>query len=264
MGVVDAKCHTINVHFPSAHDLFGAPPYNLEKRKLTMFFDPAYLLFLAPAMLLALWAQLKVQTAYAQASQIAASSGYSGAQAAQALLNFAGVHGVRVEPVQGFLSDHYDPRAKVLRLSPDVYAGRSLAAVGIAAHESGHALQDASHYAALVLRNGLVPLASVGSGLAWIIFFIGLAFGLLNLVILGIAAFSLMVVFQVVNLPVEFDASRRARVCLAEAGLITREEDVYVKKVLDAAALTYVAATLSSILTLLYFLFRSGLLGRRD
>jgi Zn-dependent membrane protease YugP len=188
------------------------------------WFDPVYFLFLAPGILLALWAQFKVKSAYAQASQIAAASGYSGAQAAQALMNSAGVHGVRVEPVEGFLSDHYDPRNKVLRLSPDVYAGRSLAAVGIAAHESGHALQDASHYAALVVRNGLVPLASVGSGLSWIIIFFGFALGLTNLVIVGIAAFSLVVLFQVVNLPVEFDASRRARICLAEAGLITREE----------------------------------------
>jgi Zn-dependent membrane protease YugP len=226
--------------------------------------DPWYFAFLAPGILLALWAQLKVKITYSQASQITAASGYSGAQAAQALLNSAGVHGVRIEPVQGFLSDHYDPRDKVLRLSPDVFAGRSLAAVGIAAHESGHALQDAGRYPLMLLRSGIVPLASVGGGLSWIILLVGFGLGSLNWIILGIAAFSLTVVFQLVNLPVEFDASRRARVCLAEAGLITREEDVQVKKVLDAAALTYVAATLSSILTLLYFLWRAGLLGRRD
>jgi Zn-dependent membrane protease YugP len=170
---------------------------------------------------------------------------------------------VVIEPVEGFLSDHYVPGQGVLRLSPEVYAGRSLAALGIAAHESGHALQDATRYPLLALRNGLVPLAAVGSNLSWIIIVVGFALSSLNLILLGIAAFSLTVIFQVVNLPVEFDASRRARLALAHAGLVTPEEDVHVKKVLDAAALTYVAATLSSILTLLYFLFRSGLLGGR-
>jgi Zn-dependent membrane protease YugP len=224
-----------------------------------------YLLFLAPAMLLAAWAQWRVRSAYAEASRIPPRSGYTGAQAAQAVLQTAGVRGVRIEPVEGFMSDHYVPGQHVLRLSPDVYTGRSLAALGIAAHESGHALQDAQRYPLLVLRNGLVPLASVGSNLSWIIIVIGFAMSSLNLILAGIVAFSLVVVFQVVNLPVEFDASRRARIALVEGGLITAEEDVYVKKVLDAAAMTYVAATLSSILTLLYFLVRSGLLGgRRD
>jgi uncharacterized protein len=226
------------------------------------WFDPMYLLFLVPAMLLGLWAQWKVKSAYSEASRIAASSGYSGAQAAHALLDSAGVRGVRIEPVQGFLSDHYDPGQKVLRLSPDVYAGRSLAAVGIAAHESGHALQDAGHYPLLRLRSGLVPLASVGSSLSWIVLLVGFSFSSMGLILAGIAAFSLTVVFQLVNLPVEFDASRRARVCLAQGGLISAEEDVYVKKVLDAAALTYVAATLSSIMTLLYFIFRFAGRGR--
>ena len=223
-----------------------------------------YLLFLAPGMLLALWAQWRVQSAYSEARQIRARSGYSGAEAADALLHTAGVRGVAIEPVEGFLSDHYVPGQHVLRLSPEVYAGRSLAALGIAAHESGHALQDASRYPLLVLRNGLVPLASVGSNLSWIIIMVGFMLASFNLILLGIAAFSLTVLFQVVNLPVEFDASRRARVALVEGGLITREEDIVVKRVLDAAALTYVAATLTSILTLLYFLYRAGLLGGRS
>jgi Zn-dependent membrane protease YugP len=223
-----------------------------------------YLLFLAPGMLLALWAQWRVHSAYNQARQIRARSGYSGAEAADALLRSAGVPGVAIEPVEGFLSDHYVPGQHVLRLSPEVYAGRSLASLGIAAHESGHALQDASRYPLLVLRNGLVPLASIGGNLTWIIIMIGFMLGSLNLILLGIAAFSLTVLFQVVNLPVEFDASRRARVALVEGGLITPEEDVVVKRVLDAAALTYVAATLTSILTLLYFLYRAGLLGGRS
>jgi Zn-dependent membrane protease YugP len=227
------------------------------------WFDPVYLMFVAPAMILGLWAQWRVKSAYSVASRIAPASGYTGAQAAQALLQTAGVSQVRIEPVEGFLSDHYDPRQKVLRLSPDVYRGRSLAALGIAAHESGHALQDASHYPLLGLRSGLVPLASMGGSLGWIIIVIGFLMASMSFVLIGIGAFSLTVLFQLVNLPVEFDASRRARIILAEGGLITPEEDVYVKKVLSAAALTYVAATLSSILTLLYFLYRAGLLGGR-
>lgn len=226
-----------------------------------MWFDPLYFLILAPGILLALWAQLRVQSTYAWASRLRASSGYSGAQAAAALLDSAGVHGVAIEPVEGFLSDHYVPGRHVLRLSPQVYAGRSLAALGIAAHESGHALQDASRYPLLVLRNGLVPLAGIGSNLAWIIILVGFVLHAVGLLYLGILAFSLTVLFQLVNLPVEFDASRRARLALIEGGLVTREEAVAVKKVLDAAALTYVAATLTSILTLLYFLIRSGVLG---
>jgi Zn-dependent membrane protease YugP len=230
-----------------------------------MWFDPIYFLFLAPGILLAMWAQWRVQSAYSWASRIPARSGYTGAQAAHALLTAAGVPGVAIEPVEGFLSDHYVPGKHILRLSPPVYAGRSLAALGIAAHESGHALQDASRYPLLVLRNGLVPLAGVGSNLSWIIMVVGFLLQSMNLILIGIALFSLTVVFQLVNLPVEFDASRRARLALVDAGLVTPEEDVAVGKVLNAAALTYVAATLTSILTLLYFLFRSGLLGgRRD
>jgi Zn-dependent membrane protease YugP len=231
------------------------------------WFDPMYFVFLAPGILLALWAQWRVKSAYAQASRIPARSGYSGAEAAHALLQTAGVPGVQIEPVQGFLSDHYVPGQRVLRLSPEVYAGRSLAALGIAAHESGHAIQDATRYPLLVLRNGMVPLASLGGTLSWIIIMVGFllmtaeSFLGKPVLWLGIGAFGLTVVFQLVNLPVEFDASRRARVALAEGGLITAEEDVVVKKVLDAAALTYVAATLTGILTLLYFLFRAGLLG---
>ncbi len=235
-----------------------------------MFFDPMYLLFVAPAMLLAAWAQWRVHSAYAAAGRIAPQSGLSGAEAAHEVLRAAHVPGVEIEPVEGFLSDHYDPSKKVLRLSRDVYAGRSLAALGIAAHEAGHAIQDERRYAPLVVRNGLVPLASVSGGLSWVIIFVGFVLASMHvflgqpLILLGIGAFSLTVVFQLVNLPVEFDASRRARIALIDGGLITAEEDYHVKKVLDAAALTYVAATLSSALTLLYFLFRAGLLGGRD
>jgi Zn-dependent membrane protease YugP len=230
-----------------------------------MFFDPLYLLFLAPGILLALWAQMRVQSAYHEASQIPARSGLSGAEAAAAMLDAVGVDGVRIEPVEGFLADHYAPGEKILRLSPGVYQERSLAAVGIAAHEAGHAIQDFTRYPLMSLRNGLVPLAAVGSNAAWIIIFLGFMLHLSGLILVGIAVFSMTVLFQLVNLPVEFDASRRARIALVDGGLVTAEEDQVVGKVLNAAALTYVAATLTSVLTLLYFLFRSGILGgRRD
>jgi Zn-dependent membrane protease YugP len=227
------------------------------------WFDPMYLLFLAPAMLLAAWAQFRVHNAFHEASQIPAGTGVTGARAAQEVLRSAGIGGVQIEPVEGFLSDHYDPRTKVLRLSPDVYAGRSLAALGIAAHEAGHALQDADRYPLMVVRNAIVPLAGIGSNASWVLMVIGFMLSSLALVTAGIVAFSLTVIFQLVNLPVEFDASRRARRVLLATGLVNAEESVEVKRVLDAAALTYVAATLTAVLTLLYFLFRSGLLGER-
>jgi Zn-dependent membrane protease YugP len=228
-----------------------------------LFFDPVYFLFLAPAMLLAIWAQIRVKSAFAWASRLRPSSGYTGAQAAAALLATAGVHDVKIVPTEGFLSDHYVPGEKILRLSPDVYSGQSLAAVGVAAHEAGHALQDAQRYPLLVMRNALVPAASFGSGMSWIVILIGFLFHSMGLILAGIILFSVMVVFQLVNLPVEFDASRRARIALVDSGLVTGEEDRAVGKVLNAAALTYVAATISSVMTLLYFLYRSGLLGGR-
>jgi Zn-dependent membrane protease YugP len=229
-----------------------------------LFFDPMYFVFLAPGLLLAMWAQWRVRSAYAEASRIAPRSGYTGAQAADALLRSAGINDVRIEPYEGFMSDHYVPGQRVLRLSPDVYGGRSLAALGIAAHETGHAFQDAGHYPLLAVRNGLVPLASVGSNLSYFVILIGFLIASLKLILLGIVAFSLVVVFQLVNLPVEYDASRRAKIALVDSGLIAGDEEIHVKRVLDAAALTYVAATISSLLTLLYYLYRSGLLSSRD
>ncbi len=203
--------------------------------------------------------------AYNDASNIPARSGYSGAETADAMLRSHGVDRVRIEPVEGFLSDHYVPGEKILRLSPEVYGGRSLAALGIAAHEAGHAVQDATRYPLMGLRNALVPMASLGSGAAWIIIALGFAMHLMGLIVAGIVVFSATVLFQLVNLPVEFDASRRARLALVESGLVAPDEEVVVARVLNAAALTYVAATLTAVLTLLYFLFRAGLLGgRRD
>jgi Zn-dependent membrane protease YugP len=207
---------------------------------------------------------MKVRSAYAMGSEIGSSSGVTGAEAAALIMRSDGIDHVGIESVQGFLSDHYDPSHKVLRLSPGVYGSRSLAALGIAAHEAGHALQDHHRYAPLVARNFLVPAAGFGSNFSWIAIMAGFFLQSTNLILLGIILFSVTVAFQLVNLPVEFDASRRARQQLQMSGLITAEEDRVVAKVLNAAAWTYVAATLSSVLTLLYFLFRSGLLGGRS
>jgi Zn-dependent membrane protease YugP len=228
-----------------------------------MFLTIDYFLFLLPGIALSIWAQIRISRAYAAGSRIPAGSGVTGAEAASLVMRAGGVTGVGIEPVAGELSDHYDPRHKVLRLSRDVYAGRSLAALGVAAHEAGHALQDASGYPGLVARNAIVPLASLGSQVFWIVILAGLLLNWVRLILLGIILFSLVVVFQLVNLPVEFNASRRARQMLLSTGMVNTEEDEVVARVLDAAAWTYVAATLTSVLTLLYYLFQFGLLGGR-
>jgi Zn-dependent membrane protease YugP len=165
-----------------------------------------------------------------------------------------GATGVSVEPISGVMTDHYDPQQKVLRLSEGVYANRSLAAVGIAAHEAGHALQDATHYRALIVRNLIVPLASLGSSAFGIIIMAGFLFQSPRLIMLGVLVFSATVVFQLINLPVEFNASRRARQELLSTGLVSPEEDEVVGRVLNAAAWTYVAGALTSVFTLLYYL----------
>jgi uncharacterized protein len=224
------------------------------------FFDLHYLMYLAPAILLAMWAQMRVHSAYAQAQQQPAP--LSGAAAARHVLDSAGLNDVQIEQIPGQLSDHYDPRQKVLRLSQDVYQSRSLAAVGIAAHEAGHAIQDARHYAPLAIRNAAVPVANFGSGFSFILFFIGMFAHLPMLITAGIILFAGVVFFQVVNLPVEFDASNRAKEQLVALGIADRDQMVYVNRVLNAAAWTYVAATLQSVLTLLYLISRSS--GSRD
>ncbi len=221
----------------------------------------SYLLFILPAMLFALWAQFKVNSAYAGAQKLPAASGFSGAEAAARILAAQGLRRVNIEPVGGYLSDHYDPQTKTLRLSQEVYFGRSLAALGIAAHEAGHAMQDASGYAPLAIRNGIVPLAAVGSNLSFLLIFIGFMVGSLGLALFGIALFSLVVIFQLVNLPVEYNASNRAKDLLLRSGIIAPGESRAVARVLDAAALTYVAATLSAISTLVYYLIQLGVFG---
>jgi hypothetical protein len=221
------------------------------------FFDPMYLLFVAPAFLLGLWAQMRIRTSYAQAQQMPAP--LSGAAAARHILDSAGLTNVAIEEIPGELTDHYDSRDKVLRLSAAVYESRSLAAVGIAAHESGHALQDANAYAPLVIRNSAVPIANIGSGIGMLLFFLGLVISSLHFLLYwGIALYSGVVFFQVVNLPVEFNASSRAKAQLVQLGIIDEEGLYYVSKVLSAAALTYVAATLEAIMTLLYLLMRAN------
>lgn len=219
---------------------------------MPMWWDPMYFVFIAPALILGLWAQARVKSTFHQASQVGAS--VTGAQAARRILDQAGLQDVRVEEVQGFLSDHYDPRHKVLRLSPAVYRERSMAAVGVAAHEAGHALQDARNYVPLMIRNAAVPVASFGSGISIILILAGFMFQ--PLLLLGILAFSTVVFFQVVNLPVEFNASTRAKEQLSALGIAAYPQQEYVEKVLRAAAWTYVAATLQTVLMLAYYLYR--------
>jgi Zn-dependent membrane protease YugP len=215
------------------------------------YFDPNYFLAIAPAMLLAMWAQWKVHASFAAAA--AEPAPLSGAAAARHILDSAGATDVEIEPISGQLSDHYDPQAKVLRLSEQVYGARSLAAVGIAAHEAGHALQDAQGYSLMAIRNAAVGVANIGSGLGLLVFMIGLGAALKPLAWLGILLFGATVFFQLVNLPVELDASNRAKARLVDLGIVPRADMPAVNRVLNAAAWTYVAATLQSVLTLLYY-----------
>lgn len=233
-----------------------------------MFFDPLYFVFLAPGFLLGLWAQYQVKRRFKHFSEVPNTTGLTGAQVAQRILQAYGVAGVTIEPVKGVLSDHYDPSAKALRLSNDVYHGRSVAAAGVAAHEVGHAIQDAEGYRWLRMRSAIVPVLTITSPAAtWVIiggFLLsgaGMAFGQ-PVLLLGVVLFSVVVVFQLVTLPVEFDASRRALVAIEKHDLITGEPGG-ARKVLNAAALTYVAAAVSSVSTLLYYLYRAGIFGNR-
>ena len=230
------------------------------------FFDPMYFVFIGPALLLAFWAQMRVKSSFAAAKKVPAQ--LSGAAAARHILDAAGLQNVSIEQVPGKLSDHYDPRAKVLRLSQEVYGSRTTAAVGIAAHEAGHALQDAHNYAPLVIRNAAVPVASFGGNISSLLLMAGIgclyggfAIGK-PLMLLGIAALSCVVFFQLVNLPVEFDASARAKRLLVDHGIVADRDMVYVNRVLNAAAWTYVAATLQMVLMLLYYIMRFA--GSRD
>ncbi|HUE15100.1 MAG TPA: zinc metallopeptidase [Planctomycetaceae bacterium] len=224
------------------------------------FFNPMYFVFLGPAILLMLYAQYKVKSAYAAGLQIPAR--LSGAAAARYILDQSGCQDVGIEEMPGTLSDHYDPRDRVLRLSGDVYHGRSATSVGIAAHESGHALQHATNYAPLIIRNAAVPAATFG-GTAFSILLIagmiiaamGSALGI-KIVLLGVILYCGVLIFQLINLPVEFDASARAKRILREYQIVDGQGAIAVDRVLNAAALTYVAATLQTLLVILYYLFR--------
>lgn len=232
---------------------------------LFMMLNPLYLVMMLPALVLAVWAQAKVKGAFAKWSQVATRRGYSGAEAAQAILDRNNIRDVKIEVTQGWLSDHYDPRSRTLRLSPNVYGGRSVAAVGIAAHEVGHAIQHARGYAALSLRSLILPVATLGSHLAFPLLFLGFIINSLSLVQFGIVVFSGAVLFQIVTLPVEFNASSRAKAALTDAGIVTTsEESRGVRKVLGAAAMTYVAAALAAVVQLLYFILRAGGMGGDD
>lgn len=213
-----------------------------------------YLLFMIPPALLGFWAQWRTKSQYARAAQVPAN--LTGAAAARHLLDSAGLNHVGIEPIAGQLTDHYDPRDKVLRLSEGVYGQRTMAAVGIAAHEAGHALQDAKGYAPLVIRNAAVPAAGFGSGMGIWMIVGGAILSLQPLIIAGIIAFTAVVFFQLVNLPVEFDASNRAKRQLVSHQIVPENEMGYVNGVLNAAAWTYVAATLTAIATLLYYVLQ--------
>jgi Zn-dependent membrane protease YugP len=228
-----------------------------------MFFDPLYFVFIAPGLLLAMWASYRVRQAFAKYSQVPTEFGYSGAEAADRLLALSGIRDVRVVPTQGSLSDHYNPLTKELALSEDVYNGRSVAAIGIAAHETGHALQHAQGYSPMWIRSALVPTANIGSSIGYIMMALGL-FLSPYLVLAGALLFSVVLLFQVVTLPVEFNASSRAKTLVLEAGLVRPHEMEGINRVLNAAALTYVAAVVSTLLVLLYYLFRAGFLGGRS
>jgi Zn-dependent membrane protease YugP len=227
------------------------------------FFDPIYLLFIAPALILAFIAQTMVRSAYNEMLRVPARM--SGYEAARRILDSNGLNDIRVEQVPGELSDHYDPSARLLRLSPSVFQGNSMASVGIAAHEAGHAIQHARHYAPLVVRNMAVPAANIGGSLGMILLMVGIGMtGALGassklggmFILAGIVGFGATVVFQLINLPVEFDASARAKTELVNLGIIKGPELPNVQRVLNAAALTYVAATLQSVMILAYYVFR--------
>jgi Zn-dependent membrane protease YugP len=227
------------------------------------FWDPTYIIVL-PAILLALYAQLRVRSTYGKYSQVPITNGMTGADAAAEILRRHGLPGLRIERIDGTLTDHYDPRTRVLRLSSDVYDGASVAAVGVAAHESGHALQHADQYGPLMLRSAIVPVTQFGSWLAWPIFLIGFMFHSGTFMQLGILVFSAFVAFTVITLPVEFDASRRALRVLGSEHLMTDAELRGVRSVLGAAALTYVAAAASAILQLLRLVLLSNMSRREE
>ena len=228
------------------------------------FFDPMYLIFMIPAFLLMAFASWYVRHAYTKWSQIRATSGLTGSQAAQRLISTGNLYGVQVQGTAGQLTDHYDPRNKTLFLSAGVANSPSVAAVAISAHELGHAMQDAEEYFPMRLRSMLVPAVNIGSNLGWILIMIGLVLRMTNIAWLGVLVFSAGALFALATLPVEFNASARAKELLYSTGIIQSEEERRgVNQVLNAAALTYVAGLVTAVMQLLYYVFLIGGLGRR-
>lgn len=225
------------------------------------FWDPTYILIII-GLILSLWASSRVKSTYAKYSRVRSMSGMTGAEAAARILHTAGIYDVQIQNVSGDLTDHYDPRNKTLNLSDSVYGSPSVAAVGVAAHECGHAIQDAKSYAPLKIRGAFVPVANLGSGLSMPLILIGLIFGVNSqwgiLVDVGIILFSLAVLFQLITLPVEFNASRRAIQMVESTGILYGDEVDGTKKVLSAAALTYVASAAAAMLSLLRLILLFG------
>lgn len=223
-----------------------------------------YLIYLAIVSIIPLIAQFRVKSAFATYSKVASTNGLSGAEVARKVLDSNGLFDVHVEAVNGYLNDHYDPRKKVVRLSTENYSSRSLASTAIAAHECGHAIQDAENYGFLRLRSALVPIASFGSNVSWVLIMIGILATISNLVLIGIIFMLGAVIFQVVTLPVEFNASSRAMDQVVSLGIIQNIEERQTKKVLSAAAMTYVAAAAVAIIELLRLVMIFTGMNRRD
>jgi Zn-dependent membrane protease YugP len=221
-----------------------------------MYFDPLWFLVMIPGMLLGIWAKLKLMHAYGKYSRVAVDSGRTGAETARTILDRAGLEDVPVEEIPGQLSDHYDPRKRAVFLSSENYHGQSVAAVGVAAHETGHALQHQAAYGLFQVRSAIVPAVQFADWTWYIVIFLGFLLHMFALMALGVVLFSAVTLFQLVTLPVEYDASHRAKEQLFRLGLVHEHERAGVAKVLNAAALTYVAALVGSILQLLYFIIR--------
>ncbi len=226
------------------------------------YFDYYYLILVVPALLLAIWAQVQVKTTYRKYSRVPNSRGMTGAYAAQAVLNFYGITDVRIERVSGNLTDHYDPRSKVIRLSDGVYNSSTVAAIGIACHEAGHAAQHAENYAPIKIRNAIIPVCNIGSTIGIPLALIGWIFSFSILIYIGLGLYAAVFIFQVATLPVEFNASRRAIKVIDETQLLRDDEIGGAKKVLAAAAMTYVASMMVSLANLLRLLLRFS--NRRD
>ena len=227
--------------------------------------DPLYLMLALPGLVLGMVTSMMVKNTFRKYAQVGARSGLTGAEAARQMLYAQGVQDVEIHQAQGFLSDHYNPKTHSLHLSPDVYNGQSLSALGVACHEAGHALQQAQGYALMGLRSALLPATIAGQNLAPILFMIGLGTGMMGLAKLGVLLFGAAVLFTIITLPIEWDASARAKRYITEAGVVTEAEYPHAAKVLNVAFLTYVAGAITAVMQLVYFLLRSGMLGgRRD